>query len=617
MLILHRLVFSGPGKELAVLSFGPGLNVIYGASETGKSFVLEAIDFMLGSTRNLRDIPERVGYDRIFLGLEDLQGNHFTLERSTAGGRFYVFEGLHVTRPSGVDARSLSPRHHATNHDNISSFLLELIGLSGRRIRRNNRGETNNLSFRNLAHLCIVSESDIQTRESPIETSNPMTRTSEMATFKLLVGGTDDSSIVADSISPSKALSHSSKREIIDDLILDSRRHLQALIGDAHDHRALLEHASDLERSIREYTEELNHTEGEYRSLADSRRGLRNEREALRDRRVDIAGILQRFELLGQHYESDLGRLEALREAGSLVAALNPRICPLCGAAPSDQHRESDCDGNIEAIVAAANVESQKINTLSTELSDSVGQIRNEAAQLDHMLPELDSRIQVVQKRIDAVSPLVEMKRRSFSALLEDRSATQSAIDILRSIDELEHKRDSLDQTDGNDLPGNQVSPELSAHTLDGFSQLYEQLLNRWSVPDAQRVHFDRQSRDVIIGGKPRGSRGKGMRAITHAAFSICLMEFAIGHELPHPGFVIIDSPLLAYREPDGDDDDLKGTDVHARFYEYLDQQSAGQTIILENIDPPSALRLRGRSVMFSKNPQLGRYGFFPQADES
>ena len=409
MLTLRTLVFSGPDKDLAAVDFGPGLNVIYGASETGKTFVLDAIDFMLGSARELRDIPERVGYDRIFLGLEDPQGNHFTLERSTAGGRLLVFEGLHVTRPLGGEQKSLSPRHSSTNEDNISSFLLRKIGLEGKRIRRNNRGDTNALSFRNIAHLCIVSESDIQTRESPINTVNPITRTPEMATFKLLVSGVDDSSIVPESDRPAKALSHSSKRELIDELILQSSQRLHALIGDLRDRRTLSQHASHLERIILDYTEEINHTEDEYRSFTDRRRSLRHEREVLRDRRSDIESLIQRFMLLDQHYKSDLTRLDGLREAGSLVAVLSPQTCPLCGAAPSDQHRETDCDGNIEAIVGAANVESQKIRILSTELGESVDQIREEAAQLDRVLPELESRIQTVQERVNSMSPMVDL----------------------------------------------------------------------------------------------------------------------------------------------------------------------------------------------------------------
>jgi len=60
-LTLRHLAFTGANKPIADIEFGDGLNVIYGASETGKSFILESIEFMLGGSENLRDIPERVG----------------------------------------------------------------------------------------------------------------------------------------------------------------------------------------------------------------------------------------------------------------------------------------------------------------------------------------------------------------------------------------------------------------------------------------------------------------------------------------------------------------------------------------------------------------------------
>src|SRR5438067_1113927 len=91
---LRHLVFHGPGKNPAVVEFGARLNVIYGASETGKSFIVEAIDFMLGGGQELRDINQRIGYDRILLGLETVDGDPFTLQRSTEGGNFLLYSGL-------------------------------------------------------------------------------------------------------------------------------------------------------------------------------------------------------------------------------------------------------------------------------------------------------------------------------------------------------------------------------------------------------------------------------------------------------------------------------------------------------------------------------------------
>src|SRR5215510_11874570 len=109
---LRHLVFYGPGREPAAVHFGSGLNAIYGASDTGKSFIVEAIDFMLGGKPPLRDIPERVGYDRILLGIETYAGEAYTIFRSIEGGRFRLYTGLHAEMPSeDTEARDLGEQH--------------------------------------------------------------------------------------------------------------------------------------------------------------------------------------------------------------------------------------------------------------------------------------------------------------------------------------------------------------------------------------------------------------------------------------------------------------------------------------------------------------------------
>ena len=82
---IRHLTFCGPNREPVSVSFRAGLNVIYGASNTGKSFIVDTIDFMLGGKGPLRDIPERVGYDCILLAMETLDGREFTIQRSTNG----------------------------------------------------------------------------------------------------------------------------------------------------------------------------------------------------------------------------------------------------------------------------------------------------------------------------------------------------------------------------------------------------------------------------------------------------------------------------------------------------------------------------------------------------
>ena len=111
------------------MTFGPGLNVLYGASEVGKSFVVEAIDFMLGGNKELRDLPERIGYDQILLAFECLDGEAYTVVRSVDGGHFKLYPGLLDEPPSAdVQARDLADQHSERNDDNLSMFLLTHCG---------------------------------------------------------------------------------------------------------------------------------------------------------------------------------------------------------------------------------------------------------------------------------------------------------------------------------------------------------------------------------------------------------------------------------------------------------------------------------------------------------
>src|SRR4028118_1670314 len=90
---LRGISFSSPYNDPAFLEFQSGLNVICGASDTGKSFIVEAIDFLLGAKLPLRDIRERSRYNQARLTLQPTNGEVFTLETSTDGGEFRQFEG--------------------------------------------------------------------------------------------------------------------------------------------------------------------------------------------------------------------------------------------------------------------------------------------------------------------------------------------------------------------------------------------------------------------------------------------------------------------------------------------------------------------------------------------
>lgn len=613
---LRFLAFNGPQKDPAVVTFGPGLNVLYGASNTGKSFIVETIDFMMGGKPPLRDIPERAGYDLVLLGLETLTGQAFTLWRSIEGGGFRLYEGLHQSPPANdLPYKQLDEQHSDRNDSNLSSFLLGLCGLGGKRVRKNTRNETNSLSFRNIARLMIVNETEITQQNSPLFDGNPIANTPNLSTFKLLLTGADDSALVASSKREPEDLSREAQLQLLDQLLDDYRGRLKELTKSP---KELSEQLEKIDESLRQHAVQVNTTEESFQQAAGKRRDLRMKLEEGRERRAEVGALLERFRLLDRHYSSDIERLRAIEEGGTLFNVIGAAQCPLCGAAPANHQADADCDGNIQAVVQAARREISKIEVLRTELAATLRDLEREGVSFDRRLPAIVQELDGISKAVEGlISPKLSKLRASYSEFSDKRAEVREALALYGTVQDMERRRVELASGGNDEKTGALASNDIPTIVAHAFAKTVEKILSDWHFPEAGDVHFDSKSRDLVIAGKSRSAFGKGLRAITHAAFTLGLLAFCRSRHTPHTGFVVLDSPLLAYREPDGVDDDLRGTDLQEQFYSYLEGMSSDtQVIVVENTNPPSSIMEREQSLMFSKNPHQGRYGLFPYAPD-
>lgn len=601
---LEKIEFLGPHKRSAI-EFHEGVNVICGASETGKSFLAEAIDYMLGGS-SLKEIPERIPYGSANMGFNFGSDERWVIKRALAGGNFDLFP---IAEDGEGAPTALKQQHAQGRTDNISGFFLDHIGLMNKRILKSKaKATTQSLSFRNLARLVVVQDGEIEDRISPFLTGQYTTKTAELATVKLLLTGVDDSAIVASLVeSPDNARQLALIEEIISDLSSE--------ISDmGHEKPELVEQLEKLNATLAEHSASMDAVQGQLDEKVGRRKELFDECAGYQRRKHEISELLARFELLGKHYAVDRGRLLAIQESGSMFSYIEQAPCPLCGASPEAQHIGDECDGDVEAVVTAASAEIAKIERLLAELEQTVGDLQSEASGVDASWAEKRTLFEQADAEIRAsISPLVVEARAQFSEVVEKRAEVQSAIDMFDRLEKLEKRKQALIDEENADSPESQTVesglPDAAAHAL---SMTIERILRAWHFPGECRVHFDKERSDFVIDGKPRGSRGKGLRAITHAAVNLGLMEYCREQSLPHPGFVAMDSPLLAYFKPEGDDDiELKGTDLKERFYEYLIQQHSrdSQVIIIENEHPPKKFEDQLHLTIFSGNPSEGRFG--------
>jgi hypothetical protein len=317
-LAINTLAFTGSAVREAEWVLRSGLNVLYGASNTGKSFAVKAIDFMLGSSRPLPEIEEREPYDRAWLMVTLPRSGAITLMRALAGGAFELYQG-HLTAPvdAGADVRQLSAKHDHTNTDNISQFLLEELGFGKKSIAVDANGKKRSLSFRDLARFCIVDETAIQSETSPVETGQYQTTTAERSAFKLLLTGVDDSAIVPVIDRKTFKTATAAKLEVVDEMIASV---VEELAADFPNADQLPEQSGVLEETWVRVQRELQVSQDSIRERLSVKRQLADAITGTEARLAEIEINLRRFAQLEQVYRSDIERLEAIEEAGFLLA---------------------------------------------------------------------------------------------------------------------------------------------------------------------------------------------------------------------------------------------------------------------------------------------------------
>ncbi|WP_456386882.1 AAA family ATPase [Desulfolithobacter sp.] len=603
---LARLALTGPDVEDAEVRFGPGLNVITGPSDTGKTYILQCIDFLLGARDAPEEIPEASNYEIAILDIVALADNAtYTLSRSLRGGAFAL------RLPDGSE-KVLAEKHAADREDTVSHFLLDMVGLTGKRIRKNARGETRSLSFRDLAHLVVISEEDIIRQRSPLLSGQYTTQTAEKSVFRLLLSGIDDSSVVASEEPRVSRARVDAKEEVLQELAERAGNQLAELaIGtDASElrekHTRIEAAYADAEARLSELGASVSDVEARRRTSWRKLRQVESRLEVLR-------GLSERFTLLRTQYTSDLQRLDAIAEAGTRLSDLGVERCPVCGALPEhhdEEHRSEQVDPTI--VADASRNEALRIRSLMSGLDETRREVSEETSALTAERSALQSELTDLGSTLAAslrpqAAELTEVLRNT----RDERDRIHQALELIRQLEELEAIAEGLDVgTPASRLPS---SIEVSARDLEAFAQETEQRLRAWNFPRLGRVTFSEQDWDIVISGQRRASHGKGVRAVTHAAFTTALLAYCERQVLPHPGFVLLDSPLVVYKEPDANDPEFAANVKNSFFRDLAATFARRQVIVLENELPPDDVIEGGALTLirFTKT-STGRYGFIP-----
>lgn len=604
---IKRIRVTGEGKEDAEVTFEKGLNVIHGPSNTGKSYIFQCINYALGA-KKIKSIPESVGYSKLYFEIRSFNNDEpITILRSLNSNEIYYYT-CGIENVDKHIPKKLKGKHDPERSDNISKFLLEQIGIKENKyLVKNQDGKKVTLSFRAIAHLTNISETEIISEgKSPVIETESTQQTYSKSVFRYLLTNQDDIACAELEKAEIRKAKNEAKIDYIKDEIIALNQEKDNLLNDRN------ETELDGVYSLDYNKEKISEIEKNIKIKRQELQTINTENNKLNLQKNKTQIMLEKFQLLKRQYLSDLDRLDFISVGDNLLSQIAVCHCPLCDSVVTNNVEEINHDD----IMVCCSDEKAKIKVNLKELENSINDLNVELLRINEMLVIGDEKAKKYNEEIDHISdqdlrPLKVVIKALIDHAKIDRRLSDIGNTIDRKIGEIltfeeskSVKQDSV--TDGL---------EVEQHVYDELCEVIKDSLFACGYKEFEKVIFDVKSQDITIDGVHRVSNGKGFRAFFYAIFSASLMLYLnkIGHSFSN--VLILDSPLTTLKESelnDVQDDDFVDNFLQDGLFSFFsDKFSDKQVIIIDNKVPPKSLSGRYHDIAFTKGRSEGRYGFF------
>jgi hypothetical protein len=611
---IKKLCVTGVGKQDACIEFDKGLNVVSGASDTGKSYIFSCLEYMLGREESPKVIPESAGYSNVYLEIKERATNKsITIHRKIGDSSAQIkYCTINDFPKSQFQMSQLAVKASSKTEANLSRFLLRLCGLDEVKLKKNKENEKANLTFTDIRKLTCIHEQRIITEESPFYyDSQYITRTKSQSLIKFFLSGKDDSELKTHEKGEITETRIRSKIEVLKDQLefkLDKyRESTEALEGTPK--VSADSEIDDLNMRLLETNQELEslgkHRNQIFQSIEQKKRTLFQKQE-----------LKDRFQLLAQHYNSDLERLQFVNEGNNILEQLQNKVCPVCYQEIHEEHEEHLTTN--DKVAEAVNAETTKIQVKLEDLSDTNKELELTISALTDELNIAIEKYDAINLRIiNELNPQQDfIKKRLSKIVVFERLSTRILV-LEEEIDEIQIRIQELEEDLLNSPKDSKATINISKLHIDKLNKSVERRLTKWNYDTNVKTNFDPSYKvfDFSIGTKLRNSYGKGKRGVSYTAAIIGLMDYCKLSNTPFTSNLIFDSPLTAYQENKADKGkkDVAPTDIINSFYSDLASISQDvQIIILDNKSPNAEVSQKINHIEFTGVKGTGRFGFFP-----
>nr|DAF88959.1 MAG TPA: chromosome segregation protein [Siphoviridae sp. ctSA812] len=598
---IDKLTVSGGGHKTTVIDFKPGLNFILGPSNTGKSLVMDCLDYAFGFTpkknRPSKIVDNNYGYERIALHLVTANGT-VILERKIGDTKISV-SGTDPT----VDHGTYSVGHKAKK--NINAVYLHLLGIDEvHSVRSAEKGaKTQDLTWRSMLHLFFIRQADVARESSALLAPGSVGHTASAAVLLYLLTGQDANDLAADE---DPKISEAKKKALIG--------YIQEKVDEFSRRREALEETlsssniKDPRSSVEQVRKEIAELQAQVDEATRESQQLMSQIYEWNGKLSESRTVGHNFAVLRQQYQSDIRRIGFIVDGAATVSPVRKKVkCPICG---EETERVQDT-----SFIDASAAELEKIKRHLSELSDAQHSV-------EHQQETIIATIRTLEEKKKTIDTLISEQLQPRLSVFEEELEQQ--LSLIRLTSELEIVRQNETQyrselfnketEEASEPSKHNIYEDYDYDIIHGFEEKLREILQASKIGGAASARLNMENFDIEIGGfKKSVSMGGGFCGILNTITTLAMSGYLIDLDRNAPGFYAVDSSLTQLSEAEHKE---QSDTIKQNFIEYLISHAhERQVIIVEQTKrmpfvPDESDENGIHVIKFSRNKEEGRYGF-------
>ena len=593
-----RVTARGKGKRDSFVDFTPGLNIICGRSNTGKTAVARCIDFALGKMGE-PPIDEPLGYDQVELLVQAAEGT-ISITR-----KFHKDQVDVKTDIPGMTSDKYNLKYSQSQRNGLpvlSDLLLNAMGIPVPcMVIKNIDFKRAPLTLRTILHMLLFLNNDIGKVESVLEPKESIQKTVFLSSLLFLMTG---SNFPEHDEQTKKEIRITERNAIL--------RYVNRQISNISEKKKVLQkqmtafQGIDVEQQMTALIAGIEQTESAISAALSRRQELVQEISELQEKMTEAELMKSRYAALKSQYTADIKRLTFIAD-GEMERNAHDKntVCPFCEShfTPKDDETYIEsARGELSRIVTQMNDLTKAEQSLAEEMrwmSEEMAKLDAEKDSIEcHIQQELRPKAEAMRKSLADYKNFLQLKREM--SVIDDFAVGWEA-----------------------DLRNPPIEPEsaLQYHPREHFDDDFKKIINQYYKDillecsystEPVVANFNISNFDIEIDGhKKSAHEGQGYTSFVNSVTALTFRHYLAHQGKYYPGFLIIDTPLL------GLDQGVKDSDPKSMgaglFRYFMNHQEEGQLIIIENSKnlPELDYEAAGANVItFTKGLTEGRPGF-------